>query len=945
MGKLRHKLLVLVCSTVFAGTSNNGFAKIASRRPSSQVLRDTSRTDSARSLRQQIYFQTPVRFSTSSAASVNGDDFSRMPVVSYPVALAGRLAGLNVNQSSGQPLNEGLSYTLRSQTPLIFIDGIPRSITEIGMEEIESVTVLKDAVATAMLGVRGSGGAIAITTKKGYQGKQEVNFSLQTGLAKSTQNLVSAPLDSYRYALLYNEALINDGLSVATYGFSDNAIAGFQSSSDPLRYPNVNWRDQVLKNSASTSRYNVNTRGGNHFARYFVSVEHFRQEGILKTSDLNKYSTNADLKGYFARSNVDLNLTDNLTAGINIQGRILNTSGPGNDGTDNIFSSLVTTPSSAYPVYNADGSYAGSSQFQNNIVAQNLASGYSLSDTRTILSDFYIKRTLDVLAKGLWIKARASFFSNLNERINRSKSFAVYEQTGVGADGAPVYRLFNSNGNQANSNAINFQNRSDFQELSLGYNRQFNESELDATLLANRDNLVNGSSLPYTIQGISGHAIYNFRRKYLAELSFAYNGANRYPDDGGFKYGFFPALGLGWNISEERFLSSSRWLSGLKLYGSYGKTGQDNAAYYVYQQVYNAAPTSIFGSSAAAATTIGESSLANPNPDWEKANKLNVGVDASFFKEKLALGVEYYSNRFYDVNVVRGNNSGLLGISYPGQNIGRERYSGWETQLSWKQNKEKIGYFLSLNASFQKSKLLYYDEVNQQYDWMRRTGQPMGIQFGYVAEGLFRDQQEINSHALVEGYPAQPGDIKYKDLNQDGIINQYDQTVIGNTKPVILFGTTLGFHVGSFDFSALLLGKANRKVNLSANSYWEFQNSGNGQAFEHHLNRWTPSTAATATYPRLSTGIGPKDGSVNNSLVSSYWLRNGDYLRVRSLELGYKIPSTYSKKVGLNMARIYVAAFNPFTLSSDDLNGADPENFSGNYPIQKVFNIGVNVQL
>jgi len=945
MGKITHDILVLFCSAAVMVNSHKAFAAAKVYRQSGAAGRDSLKTDSIERKKQQIYFQIPTALSTSSSASVSGNEIAHVPVPSYPMALAGRLPGLNITQSSGHALNEGFSFSLRSQTPLIFIDGIPRSVTEIGMEEIESVTVLKDAVATAMLGIRGSGGAIAITTKKGYEGKQQVNFNVQSGFSHSAQNLVSAPLDAFRYAQLYNEALTNDGLPVESYGFSNTALTAFQSGSDPAKYPDVNWKNQVLNNSATVARYNLNTRGGNRFVKYFVSLEHFRQDGILKTSDINKYDTNADLKGYFVRSNADMQLTDNLSAGIYIQGRILNTVEPGNSGTSGIFSSLVNTPASAYPVYNQNGSYAGAAQFQNNIVAQNISSGYSRSDTRTILSDFYLKRTLDGISKGLWIKGRASFFSNLNEALNRSKTYAVFEQTGSSANGDPLYRQYKANGDQENANAISFQNRSDFQELSLGYSRNFGGHGIDATVLANRDNLVNGSNLPYTIQGISGHAAYNYNKKYLAEVSFAYNGANRYPDDGGFKYGFFPALGLGWNISEEAFMKPVTWLSNLKIYGSYGKTGRDNGAYYVYQQVYNASPLSIFGSSAGTASTVGESYLANPDMTWEKANKLNLGLDASFFSHKLVFGAEYYSNRYYDLSIVRGNSSGMLGISYPNQNIGRERYKGWETQLSWQQNKGKYGYLLAFNASFQQSELLYTDEVNQRYEWMRRTGQPVGLQFGYQAEGLFRNQEEITSHATIEGYTPQPGDIKYKDLNADGIINQYDQTAIGSGKPAVLLGATLGFSIHNFDFSTLLQGRANRQVYLSGSSYWEFQNSGSGQAFENQLNRWTPATAATATYPRLSTGIGPRDGSVNNWITSSYWLRNGNYLRVKTIELGYRVPANYSKKIGLNMARIYVNALNPFTLGPDDLDGADPENYSGAYPIQKVFNIGVNVQL
>lgn len=939
MRKLIYNVLVIVCTLTLTAIGQHSVAVSHSQVGLKYLQQDSSNQDSVQNRRPQIYFETPGDLSTSSTSSISGEDIKSVPVTSYPLALSGRLAGLKVTQSSGEPLAEGFNISLRNQSPLILIDGIPRSLTEIGMEEIESVTVLKDAVATAMLGIRGAAGAIAVTTKKGFVGKQQVNFNIQTGLTRSTDNLISAPLDAYRYAMLYNEALTNDGLPVENYGFSNIALGAFQSGSDPLLYPNVDWREAVLESSAPLARYNVNTRGGNRFVKYFVSLEHFSQDGILKTSELNKYNTNSGLKGYFIRSNADMQLTDKLSAGIYIQGRILNTNSPGNSGTAGIFSSLLNTPSSAYPISNADGSYAGTSRFQNNIVAQNIASGYSLSNTRTVLSDFYLKRAFGGFAQGLWVKARASFFSNLNERVVRNKGFAVYESVNG------QYRKYGTDGNQVNNNSINFQNRSDFQELSVGYSKSFTTSGLDVTLLANRDNLVNGSNLAYTIQGFSGHAAYNYKQKYLAEFSFAYNGANRYPDDGGFKYGFFPAAGLGWNISKEAFLQNWEWLDNLKLFGSYGRTGQDNGGYYLYQQVYNASPTSYFGSSAGTVTTVGESYLANPDQTWEKVDKLNAGLEAAFLKNRMSLVLTYYSHKFRDINIVRGTSSGLLGISYPSQNIGREVYKGFETEISWHQNGKKAGYRLGLNASLQNSELLYNAEVNQQYEWMRRSGQPVGMRFGYVSEGLFRSDEEIAGHAAPEGYMPQPGDIKYKDLNADGIINQYDQTAIGNKKPAVLLGATIAIRVANFDFSALLQAQTNREVYLSGSSYWEFQNSGVGQAYVNQLNRWTPQTAATATYPRLSTGTGPREGSVNNSASSSFWLRNGNYMRLKTVELGFKLPSALTKKANVPLIRLYVNALNPLTFSSESFDGADPENYSGSYPIQKVFTVGINAQL
>lgn len=932
-------LWVLTCCLFITKQTSAAFQR--SQQPSA----DTLLTDSIKKIRQQLYFKTPANLSTASTAAVSGAALVNTPVVSYPLALAGRLPGLTVSQTNGQPLNENFTMLVRGKSPLILIDGIPRAVTEIGFNEIESVTVLKDAVSLAMLGIRGSGGAVSIVTKKGSATRQQINFNLQTGIQKPLQNLIGNSLDAYNYGLLYNEALSNDGLSTTANGYSQTALDAYRLGTDPFRYPDVNWRNEILKNSAVFARYNFNTSGGNNFVRYFVSLEHYRQDGLLKTSDANKYNTNSDLKGYFIRSNIDVNLTSKLSAGVYIQGRILNTSAPGNAGTVSLFNSLLATPNGAYPIYNPDGSYAGNQQFANNIKAQSIGAGYSLSNTRTVLSDFYLKRSLDDITKGLWIKARASFFSNLNENIVRNKSYAVFEQYGTNSSGAAGYRQFGNNGAQVNNNSIAFQNRSDFEEVSIGYSRSFGDNGIDATVLANRDNLINGSNLAYTIQGISGHVAYNYKKKYLAEVSFAQSGANRYPNNGGFRYGFFPAVGLGWNVSEERFLKSVTWLNQLKIYGSYGKLGRDNAAYYVYQQVYDANPTAYFGSSAAAGTTVGESFLANANITWEKSKNLNAGIEGALLGNKLTFNVEYYNNLFSDLYIVRGNNSDMLGIDYPSENIGRQRYYGWEAQVNWEQKRQRFGYFAGFNLSAQNSKLLYSAEPALKYDWMYKTGHPVGQTYGYIAEGLFNTQQEANSSPVVEGYSAQPGDIKYRDLNGDGVINQYDQTTIGSQKPTLFIGSRLGFNIMNFDFSTLLQGVVNQQVYLSGAGYWEFQGVNGGQAFETQLNRWTPATAATATYPRLTTGGGPRNGTGNNFVNSTFWLRNGNFLRVKTIEFGYTVPGNASKKIGLKSARVFVNALNMATIKSSAFNGADPENYKGLYPIEKIFNLGVNIQL
>lgn len=876
---------------------------------------------------------TPANLTASSTQAVYNNELTKMPVTSIRNALVGRLAGVYTSQNSGQPGADGVTMSLRGRSPLVLIDGIPRPLTTFDLEEIESITVLKDALSTAMLGVRGSDGALLVTTRKGTPTKQRISFTAQT--AFQTPLKMPKPLNAYDYAQLYNEALRNDGLAPA---YTDADLEGYRTQADPSRYPDVNWREQALKSSSRFDRYTLHASGGSTFARYFVSLEHFNQTGLLKENNDNSYNTNNDLKSYTIRSNVDLTITPKLSAGIHLFGRILNANDPGAS-TNSIFSALLTTPNNAYPVFNPNGSYGGNQLFQDNIWAQAVGSGYRQNYKRDMLADIYLRRTLDEITPGLWIKGMASVYATLSENIIRNKTFAVFQRN-ISPDQTESYQQFGTNGDQANGNGIEYQGRADYAELSIGYDRKFNQHGINAVIIGNRDNSVSGSNLPYTITGTSGRVAYNFKEKYVAEFAFGLNGSNWYPPAGTTKYGFFPAFGLAWNMHKEDFLSKATWLNQLKVYGSYGKTGWDNPGYFTYIQRYFDGAGAYFGTSAGFNTSMNEQPLANPNVTWEKANKLNLGVQGAVLDNKLSFVAEYYNTTYYDLLMQRGKSIAMLGNTYPDENIGRNRYMGGDFQLTWQQSIRQVNYFISANAGVQDSKVLFKDEVYQPYDWMKETGQRVNQPFGLIAEGLFQTQAEINSSATITGYSPQPGDIKYRDLNQDGVIDQLDVTAIGIQKPRISYGINLGLKWKFLDFSALIQGVVNQDLYLAGYSEWAFLDNGLrfGQAYDHHLNRWTPQNAANATYPRL--GVGYK---VNNQRFSSdYWIHSGNYARLKLVELGFTIPTGITRKAHLQSVRLFVNGTNLFTLSAFDR--VDPEGSNGLYPIQKITNLGINLK-
>ena len=883
-----------------------------------------------------IYTQVAPHLTATSTDVIYSKDILKSPLTSVKNALTGRMAGLYSIQGSGQPGSDGASLSLHGVDPLVMIDGVVANLSIFNLEDIESVTLQKDALSTAMMGVRGSNGVLLITTKKGKAERQSISFTAQTSLQSSMG--VPKVLNAFNYASLYNEASINDGLAPK---YTQADLDAYKNGTDPFGHPDVNWRDQVIKSSSRFDRYSLNATGGNKFARYYVSLEHVNQTGFLLTSPANSYNTNNDFKTYVIRSNVDVSINKNLTGGIYLLGRILSGSEPGSTASS-IIGALVNTPNNAYPVYNADGSYGGTSQFTNNIMAQTVSSGYRLNYKRDMLANFYLKQKLDGITPGLWAQVKTAINATLSEDNNRSKSFAVYQM--IAGSSPTAYNKYGVDGTQANGNGIAYQGRSNYLEFSMGYDQKFKQSHgISALLLANRDNYVTNSELPYIISGISGRVAYDYKSKYVVEAAFGYNGSNRYPPNGDFKRGFFPAIGLAWNVEKENFMKGQNWLSRMKLFGSIGRNGNDDAGYFSYIQRFFDASSIYLGTSAATQTAITEQPLANSNVQIEKSNKINLGVDAAFLDNRFNVVVEYFNNKYFDLLQIRGLSTSIIGNDYPRENIGQNRYSGLDLRFGWQEKTKKgFQYYATGNISVLNTKVLFADEVYRPYDWMRRTGQRIGQSFGYQAEGLFQTQAEANASATTVGYTPQPGDIKYKDLNGDGIIDQLDIKPIGRVgKPLIFFGLSLGAEYKGFDLSALIQGVVNRDVYVGGSSIWAFQNGGFGQAYENNLNRWTPATAASATYPRLNIG-----SNANNQAQSSYWMRNGDYLRFKQLELGYTIPQQVLNHIKLQSVRVFARAYNLFTVQSKELDDRDPEITSGfSYPMQRLVNFGINIKL
>jgi TonB-linked SusC/RagA family outer membrane protein len=851
--------------------------------------------------------------------------------------LTGRMAGLAVSTQAGLPgfIDENAA-SLRDRAPMVMIDGSPgRNVLSLNPEQIESVTLLKDALGTAMYGMRAANGILMITTRKGDAGPQRIDFTASAGVTQPTKTY--SPVSAYDFARLYNEALDNDGKPAA---YSDADLEAYRTHSDPFGHPDVDWRKEALNKNALFQRYNLNVSGGRENARYFVSLDYMNQNGLFKTESFNKYNTNADVKRYQVRSNVDVKVNRSISASLNIMGRIQTNNEPGDLGL-NIMSSILTTPRNAYPVKNPDGSLAGNSNYTNNIYGRTVMSGYNNLYTRDLNADLNLRGDLGDLVKGMWIKGTASFYTNFTELILRSKDNAVYGMR-IEPSGDTTYQKFGESTDMSNGTGTNTTERFLFTEAQLGYTRNFGKHGVNAIITGSNDNRTLGNQLPQYFIGLGGRVQYNFDEKYMAEFAAGYNGTNRYHPDR--RYDWFPAFGLGWNIAKEDFMQSASWIDMLKLRASYGKVGNsfnsnrtfgNGESYYIYNQYYVTGSGYSFGTTHSGLAGVREGTLNNPFVTWEKAKKANIGLDLGILDNKLTFSADYYNNKFYDVLMVRGSNTALLGIAYPQENIGVTRYTGMEFNVNYQNSVgNKLSYWVNGNLSIGKGRSEYLDEPVKPYPWLMRTGRYTGMSYGYLSDGLFSTDEEAQKAPQIPGANPRAGDIRYKDLNGDGVINAFDETLITPEKPDVYYGLNMGLSCHGFDVAVLFQGVANRYSTIRIT---EFGNEGRNTIYDLHLDRWTPETAATATYPKLAIG-----GSFNNGQNSDYWIQNTSYLRLKNVEVGYTLPYALTRRIRIASTRLFVNGSNLLTFTK--VKYTDPENLNGSYPILKALYAGINIK-
>lgn len=874
---------------------------------------------------------------------------------SLPNALSGRMPGIITRQTSGEPGFDAASIYIRGiatwgeKAPLVLVDGIERAIGTVNPDEVESLSVLKDASATAVYGVKGANGVILINTKRGKQGKPQISFRTESALLTSLAE--RNYINGYEYASLMNEGLANVGKSPR---WSAEELEKFRTGSDPYLYPNVDWIDQVLNKNSYQTINNLSVTGGNEVVRYYVNLGYSMQTGIYKTDKNNPHNTNARVSRYNYRSNVDINLTRDLIVELGVGGIIDDRNYPG-AGAAGIFNGLRDTGPIAFPVTNPDGSISGLPTYiGSNPWGQSTQTGYSDEHLTTLQSTAGLSWDLSrSVTKGLSVKGHFSFdFYHANKAL-RYKNFGIKQYIGkdqqTGDDMYITHREDQAMGYEIEQNS----NRAIYMDASVNYQRTFDKHSVSGMVLFNRrqyDNLSASTSimnLPYRSQGIAMRATYDYAQRYFLEFNAGYNGSENFPK--GKRMGFFPAISLGWLVSGEPFWND-KIISNLKFRFSHGEVGNDQIGgdrfLYLTKMDQNWEQVYYFGQDQIKWNGIIESKIGYNDVTWETAVKTNMGLDLGIWKDRLSLQLDFFYEKRKGILMQRQSvptGAGFLAASVLWGNLGKAENKGFDALLEFK-DRTSSGLFYSFrgNMTFARSKVLENDKASPLYSNLSEIGHPIGQPFGLVAVGFFESEEDIDNwydQSLLGGRPI-PGDVKYKDINGDKIIDTNDQCAIGFTRePELVFGFGGTVEYKGLDFSVYFTGAARTSTFFEDRTFWPFAN---GMGFfnvfkEIYNNRWTPDTAGSAKYPVVTEGFNAQ--SMRRSTV---WQKDASYLRLKNLEIGYTLPKKVVSKLKINNLRIFANGTNLYTW--DKINHTiDPESDNW-YPIQRAVNFGLAVE-
>lgn len=887
---------------------------------------------------------------TSSLSEVSGKDLRKSHVATLSNAFFGRFSGMTTIQTDGEPgYDEATlylrgSHSMRSNSFIILVDGFETDgFNQLTAEEIESVTYLKDAAALAVHGISGANGALLVTTKRGSRTDQKLKISFKARYGLQTPTYLPQFENSYNYARLYNEALQNDGMAPL---YTDKDLEGYRSGADPYYYPDVNWYDEVLSKTSDMQDYTLSFSGGNNFSRYYVMAGYMGSNGLYAHTD-GKNNSNISFQRINFRANVDIDATSDLSFALNLGGRIEDRMFP-NTGTATFWQHMATYAPNLYPVRTPSGQITGSANYPDNPIGSLLEEGYASRHSRNVQAIVTAKYKLPFITDGLGIFAGIALSSNYQSGYNKTKNYAYYEPvkttSQIGEDSLYYIRrgtdtdLVVSTGNDGETNRMGI-------HTGIEYGKNIDRHDLNLLMMYKQDTYSTfGDQSIYAKQNLLGRFSYALDRKYLAELSFSYSGTDNYMKD--HRFGFFPALSLGWVLSNEDFMPDSDLLNFLKVRGSAGLLGNDKGAErFAYNQYWGTASRQgysqgyYFGTGVSYYSGLVQLALADPRFTWEKAMVYNAGFDAVFLNNRLSMTADFYLENRYDILVnITNTLPSFSGVDFSTmQNKGKTRNQGFEVSARYSDRIGDVSYFAGLSGSMSRTKIVASYETPRKEQARYTQGRPLGQRFGLEAIGFFRDNTDIENSPLQTFSNVRPGDLKYKDQNNDGIIDVNDEVAIGRPSvPEISYSANLGASWKSFDVELLFDGNTNRSVYLSGYMFWPFVNDYNISKWTTE-RRWTPETADRAAAPRLGV-----QANANNYRSSDFWVRNISLLRLRNAEIGWTYAGKALQKAKVEKCRVYLSALNLFTLDNLDAD-VDPETLSAGYPTLKTFSLGVTL--
>ena len=895
---------------------------------------------------------------TGSVVSVNSEDLLKTPTANMATALIGRTPGLTTYQSSGQPGADGISMrirgieTINGSNPLILVDGVERDFTQLDPNEIESISVLKDAASTAVFGVRGANGVMIVTTKKGEVGPAKVSVTSNFSIQQPTR--LPTMIGAETFLRMYNEAQLND-TPTAIPRFSEEDIQKYSSKENMLEYPNNDWFKILLKPSALQQQHNITISGGTKLAKYYTSVGFFTQDGLMRDySEVLDRSLNNNYKydRFNLRSNIDIDVTPTTEIGVMISGIVSKTNDPGFNWTN-----LISSTPISYPLIYDDKIITSTINFAPSPLMSAVGTSLSQKNANTIALTLKFKQKLDFITNGLSARGMVSYDSYYSNTVGETQGYITYRVDYLPDANGDVVRQLQPSGEKtlvSNPSSSFGGNRKVHAEGALEYKRSFGDHNVSGLILATLDKkwFSTGSSdvyyfIPVTYNGIVNRITYDYKSKYLLEFNVGYNGSEAFPVDN--RFSWFPAFSAGWNVAEEEFVKNiinDKVLDKLKIRASHGIVGNDgtqNSRFLYLTGGYVSGGGAMFGDVSQKTTTgYKEDKTGNSTVTWETATKQNLGVELSMFKNRFTFNADVF--RSDRKGILMNVNSIPIHVVMKGTsdyyNIGQVKNHGFEVESKWRKNVGDFAYYVSGNYSFARNKWIERDEVKDPDNpQLWRTGRRIGENFGLIADGFFNNEDEV-ARGPVIGNPG-VGNARYIDVNGDGVITVEDMVPLGNPEfPEINYGFNFGVSYKGFDFSVLFQGAANTSKIMSGKFQKPFDVNGGMMDFAV-AERWAPDNIENAIRPRLTLNY----SNPNDYLSSSMWMRDGSYLRLRNVELSYQFKQAKLKKVlGVNGLRIYANGQNLFTW--DKLKVIDPEGSTTDgwrYPQLKVYNIGVKV--